>query len=113
MVTDHCWLPPVREEPDEVDDGIRPEDVIRLPEAGSDQSLATVRATVSDVELLGDTLGLDIEIEGFTIARLMRERNMKPIPALLTMDWFLREPKEAAKTVRRGHDYIGKPKRKE
>lgn len=49
---------------------------------------------------------LELEIEGFSLARLMNEHQMKPIAAFLTMDWLLREPQKAATSLRRGHDNI-------
>ena len=49
----------------------------------------------------------DLEIEGYTVERLMAEHNMKPIAAFLTLDWLGREPEKARASLRRGHDRIG------
>ena len=53
----------------------------------------------------GDTP--EIEIEQYTFERLQREQDMNPIAAFLTLDWLLREPKKAKKTLTKGHDKIG------
>jgi hypothetical protein len=47
-----------------------------------------------------------VEIGGFTLRWLMEERGMKPIAALLTLDWVMREPEVAAKSLRKGYDTI-------
>ena len=47
-----------------------------------------------------------IEIEGFTIPRLITEHDMKPIAAFLTLDWLLREPLRAIASLKKGKDHI-------
>jgi hypothetical protein len=44
------------------------------------------------------------EIEGWSMERLMRERSMKPLEALLTLDWLVREPFTASRSLTRGRD---------
>ena len=46
------------------------------------------------------------EYEGYTAQRLMEEHHMKPIAALLTLDWLRREPENALKSLSKGHDSI-------
>lgn len=52
-----------------------------------------------------------VEVEGYTVERLVREHSLKPLAALLTLDWLLREPRVAKATIERGHDRIGAPRR--
>src|SRR5512146_317559 len=47
-----------------------------------------------------------VEVEGYTVERLMREHGLKPIGAFLTLDWLAREPEKAKAAVARGYDYI-------
>lgn len=51
----------------------------------------------------------DLEVEGYTMARLMSEHSMKPIAALLTLDWLSREPEKAKISLRKGHDSVRPP----
>lgn len=48
----------------------------------------------------------DIEIEGFTVQRLMNEHRMNPIAAFLTLNWLLREPNKALISLAKGHDSV-------
>jgi hypothetical protein len=48
----------------------------------------------------------DLEIEGFTVQRLMEQHGMKPIAAFLTLDWLVREPERARASLARGHDRV-------
>jgi hypothetical protein len=50
----------------------------------------------------------EIEIEGYTIASLSNAHGMKPIAALLTLDWLIRDPASAKKSLEKGHDFVGK-----
>lgn len=52
----------------------------------------------------GEVPGL--EAEGYTVARLVEERGLNPLAALLTLDWLLREPEAARAAVDRGHDRV-------
>ena len=47
-----------------------------------------------------------IEIEGYTIQRLMNEHNQNPIAAFLTLAWLKTEPIEAKDALNRGYDQI-------
>ncbi len=53
-----------------------------------------------------NSLDANLEIEGYTLARLMDEHGMKPIAAFLTLDWLQREPEKAKESLARGHDQI-------
>jgi len=48
----------------------------------------------------------DIEIEGFTMQRLINEHDMNPIAAFLTLDWLIREPNKALISLAKGHDSV-------
>lgn len=48
----------------------------------------------------------EIEIEGYSFDRLVRDYSMKPIAALLTLDWLQREPEKAVASLRKGHDFV-------
>jgi hypothetical protein len=49
---------------------------------------------------------LKLEVAGFSMERLIREHEMKPIAAFLTLDWLLREPEKAKKSLQKGHDQV-------
>jgi len=73
------------------------------------QKLAAAAKPVKDAFLYYWQTGvLDerLEIEGYTIARLVSEHSMKPIAAFLTLDWLAREPEAARASLARGHDRI-------
>ena len=44
-----------------------------------------------------------LDVEGFTAARLVRERGLSAVNAFATLDWLLREPELALTTVN-GYD---------
>lgn len=44
----------------------------------------------------------DFECEGYSIAKLQKERGMSYPAALLTMDWIIKEPECAIKSLRKG-----------
>lgn len=44
----------------------------------------------------------DFECEGYSIANLQKERGMSYPAALLTMDWIIKEPESAIKSLSRG-----------
>jgi hypothetical protein len=48
----------------------------------------------------------DLQIEGFTVRKLMEEHGMNPIASFLTLDWLAREPEKALASLRKGHDKI-------
>ncbi len=47
-----------------------------------------------------------IEVEGFTLERLIAEYQMKPAGAFLTLDWLIDEPETAKQALREGYDQI-------
>lgn len=49
-----------------------------------------------------------MEVEGYTVSRLMAEHGMKPIAAFLTLDWLIREPEKAKASLKKGHDVVVK-----
>jgi hypothetical protein len=48
----------------------------------------------------------EIEIEGYTLKRLMNEHSMNPIASFLTLDWLLRDPEKAKASLEKGHDHV-------
>lgn len=44
----------------------------------------------------------DFESHGYSISGLMKERNMTYPAALLTIDWLIKEPEAAKKSLNRG-----------
>jgi hypothetical protein len=48
----------------------------------------------------------NLSVAGYSMERLMREHAMKPIGAFLTLDWLLREPDQAIKSLKHGHDRV-------
>ena len=49
----------------------------------------------------------DIEVEGFTVKRLQDEHGMNLVASVLTLDYLKREPDQALKSLRKGHDFVG------
>jgi len=47
-----------------------------------------------------------LDVEGFTADRLMREQDLKPIAAILTLDWLIREPEKAKAAILQGYDRV-------
>jgi hypothetical protein len=47
-----------------------------------------------------------LEIEGYTIERLMTERKLKPVAAFSTLVWLRSDPQQALSTLRRGFDRV-------
>lgn len=47
-----------------------------------------------------------LEVEGYTVDRLMKEHDMNPIASILTLDWLAREPDKALESLRKGHDKV-------
>jgi hypothetical protein len=45
-------------------------------------------------------------VEGYTVSRLADEHGMKPIAALLTLDWLIRDPVQAKISLHKGHDFV-------
>lgn len=48
----------------------------------------------------------ELEIEGYSMERLINEHGMNPIAAFLTLDWLLREPQKAKQSLQKGHDQV-------
>jgi hypothetical protein len=45
----------------------------------------------------------DFIVDEFSIFKLLQERSMKYPAALLTMDWLIKEPKEARRSLSKGN----------
>jgi hypothetical protein len=52
------------------------------------------------------TLDAQLEVQGYTIKRLMDDYAFTPVNALLTLDWLLREPVMALAALDEGYDDI-------
>ncbi len=48
------------------------------------------------------SINQDYSCHGYSIVELMKERNMSYPAALLTIDWLIKEPNMAIKSLRRG-----------
>lgn len=48
----------------------------------------------------------ELQVAGFAAEQLTRDHGLNPIATLLTLDWLLREPERAARTLRRGRDLV-------
>jgi len=46
-------------------------------------------------------------VQDYSIKRLQSEHGMNTIAAFLTLDWLVREPEKARRSLRKGHDRIG------
>lgn len=44
----------------------------------------------------------DIEVEGYNYKSLVEEFGMKPVGALITLDWLIREPEIAKEALKKG-----------
>lgn len=47
-----------------------------------------------------------IEVEGYSVNKLMTEHSMTPVAAFLTLDYLRREPDRAKSSLRKGHDHV-------
>jgi hypothetical protein len=47
-----------------------------------------------------------LNAEGYTVERLVREHHLKPMAAILTLDWIMREPARAIEAIREGADSV-------
>lgn len=54
------------------------------------------------VEWLDNGTEPQIEVEGFSYASLKQMYGMKPIGIFITLDWLVREPEKAKKSLARG-----------
>lgn len=52
------------------------------------------------------SLTCSVERGEYNFALLIERWNMTPIGAFMTLDWLIREPEEADKSLRRGYDKI-------
>ncbi len=48
----------------------------------------------------------EIKVEGYTVASLMKDYQMQPIAAILTLDWLMHDPAEAKVTLAYGYDEV-------
>lgn len=49
----------------------------------------------------------EINLLGYSIQNLIAEQSMNEIAAYLTLDWIIREPDKAIKSLKKGHDIVG------
>lgn len=47
-----------------------------------------------------------LSVQGYTLPRLMKEYEMTPIAACLTLDWLIREPEVAVPALAHGYDTL-------
>ena len=48
----------------------------------------------------------DLEIEGYSLQRLIDDHSLQPIGAFLTLDWLATEPHEARRALTEGYDVV-------
>ena len=44
----------------------------------------------------------NIEVQGYTFSQLRKDYGMKAIGAFITLDWLIRDPENATKSLKRG-----------
>jgi hypothetical protein len=47
-----------------------------------------------------------VEVEGYTVSRLVEEQGLHPVAAFLALDWLRRDPQEALRVLAKGHDSV-------
>ena len=47
-----------------------------------------------------------LEIEGYSVALLQKEHHMNVIASLLTLDYLIKSPEKAKKSLKKGHDTV-------
>lgn len=57
------------------------------------------------VEFLQNHQHPQINLEGYTVEKLVNESGMNEIAAYLTLDWIIREPEQALDSLKKGHDF--------
>jgi len=74
------------------------------------EKLETVNPTIKVAidQFLESGVLTNLEIEEYTVQRLIKEHGMNPFAAMLTLDWLIREPNEAKKSLKKGHDWVKK-----
>lgn len=48
----------------------------------------------------------NLEIEGYSVSVLQKEYNMNVIASLFTLDYLIKEPDKAKKSLNKGHDFV-------
>lgn len=43
-----------------------------------------------------------VEVEGWSYNRLIEKFNMRPVAAFLALDWLIRDPEKASKSLKKG-----------
>lgn len=64
-----------------------------------------VRMGVEDFLVNGNSLKVDIL--GYTVESLEKEKNLDVINAYFTIDWIIRDPESAIETLKKGFDKVG------
>ena len=64
----------------------------------------SVRKNVEDHLNSGEAQ--DMEVEGYSLQELMAKRNMNPLAAYMTIDWLIKEPEAAKKSLEKGSDEL-------
>lgn len=52
----------------------------------------------------------NLEIEGYSVSVLQKDHNMNVIASLLTLDYLIKEPSKAKKSLQKGHDSVSPKK---
>lgn len=57
-------------------------------------------------QYLTDGTVLELNLLGHSLNSLVNEHQMNPVAAFLTLDWIVREPLAATRSVNSGHDRV-------
>jgi len=47
-----------------------------------------------------------LEVEGYSVQTLQKDHGMNVIAALLTLDYLIKDPKKALRSLKKGHDSV-------
>lgn len=81
-----------------------PDNKIDILDASLDKMTPAVKMSLEN--FLQNGQREDISILGYSLDKLMNEHGMNEVAAYLTIDWIMREPTHALKSLRKGHDFI-------
>ena len=87
----------------------------RLPGKYTDDGIEIVLDTIMQMEpsvrnyvenYLNSGEAQDVEVEGYSLQELMAKRSMNPLAAYMTIDWIIKEPEAAKKSLEKGSDEL-------
>ena len=84
--------------------GIYSEKGIDIVVAGVQEMDQEIRVGMERFLETGEIWG--IQIEGFSVEKLIEEHGMNEVAAFLTLDWIKKEPEMAILSLQKGHDFV-------